>query len=166
MSYSIRGLIITQSEERACSDRGWPVITLAAGVSLISLDRACLFVTEGDETPPSDDLEFNLPQWLSDIVSCFSRSAYIEAEICGGTGMQASVVLEQSTILSKPVISSGAINFALRQMGIEDGPSGTFFGLPVQSGKDPFDMVGLGRHRSVSAWLQEIAEQAAAGNSR
>ena len=78
----------------------------------------------------------------------------------------ASVVLEQSTILSKPVISSGAINFALRQMGIDDGPSGTFFGLPVQSGKDPFDMVGLGRHRSVSAWLQEIAEQAAAGNSR
>ena len=112
---------------------------------------------------PAPDFEFTLPPWLSDMASCFTRCAYIEAEIWGGAGMQASVVLEQSRILSEPVISSGAINFALRNMGIEDEPSVTFFGLSVPMGKDPFDMVGLGRHRSVSAWLQESAEQ---GTSR
>jgi hypothetical protein len=128
------------------------------------LDRDYLFLTDGDETKPAEGFEFTLPQWLSDMGSCFSRSAYIEAEFWGGTGMQASVVLQKSRIFSGPLISSGAINFALRHMGIDDGSSVTVFGRAVPTGRDPFDMVGLGRHRSVGAWLQESAEPSAAPN--
>ncbi len=166
MSYSICGLIIPQSEERACSEHKWPVVTLEGGVSLVPLDRDYLFLTDGDGTTPAQDFEFITPQWLSEMSSGFSRSAYIEAEFWGGTGMQASLVLERGRILSQPVISSGAINFALRHMGIDDGSSVALFGLPVTAGKDPFDMVGLGRHRSVDGWLRESAEPCAPPNSR
>jgi hypothetical protein len=147
MSYSICGLIIPQPEERTCSERGWPFVTLKGGVSLIPLARDYLFLAEGDETEP--------PTWLSDMGSCFSRAAYVEAEFWGGTGMQASVVLEHSRILSGPVISSGAINYALRYLGVDDQSSVTFLGVPAPTGRDPFDMAGLGRHRSVGGWAGE-----------
>jgi hypothetical protein len=165
MPYSISALIIRQSEERAYSGHNWPFVTLAGGLSLIPLDRDYVFLTEGDGTTPRQDFEFTPPQWLSEMASCFSRCAYIEAEIWGGTGIQASVVLEQSRI-SEPVISSGAINLALRQMGIDDEFTVTYFGLLTSTGKDPFDVVGLGRHRSVSGWFKESVERGAAGNSR
>ncbi|TAK94628.1 MAG: hypothetical protein EPO07_16455 [Verrucomicrobia bacterium] len=130
-------------------------------MSLVPLERDYLFLTEGDDTPSVEGFDFALPQWLADKVSGFSRSAFIEAEFWGGDGMQASVVFEQSKILLGPEISAGAINSALRQMGIVERPSITFFGLPVTKGKDPFDMVGLGKHRSVSAWLRASNELSA-----
>jgi hypothetical protein len=133
---------------------------LAGGVSLIPLTRDCLFLTEGDGTAPAADFQFDLPRWLSDMASCFSKSAYVEAEIWGGTGMQASVVLEKGNIMDGPVISSAAINYALRHMGIDDESFITSsFGGRTSTGKDPFDVVGLGRHRSVSGWLQESVER-------
>lgn len=155
MSYSICGLIVPQREDRICSERMWPLVRLTAGVSLLPLERDHLLLTEGDDTQPNAFAEFSIPQWLSDLVRDFTRSAYIEAEFWGGTGTQASVVFEQGRVLSGPEISAHAINSALRQLGVTDGPSITFLSLPVTTGRDPFDMVGLGRHRSVSGWLRE-----------
>lgn len=162
MSYSICGLIIHQREEHVCAGRHWPVITLQCGLSLIPIEREYQFLIAGDETEPADDFQFNPSRWLSDMGSWFSRSAYIEAEFWGGSGMQASVVFERSTIVAGPVISSGAINFALRHMGIDDESSITSSGLSVRTGRDPFDMAGLGRHNSVGGWMQERAELGAA----
>jgi hypothetical protein len=78
--------------------------------------------------------------------------------------MQASVVWEAGQITFGPEISTGAINASLRRMGIADGPVVTIHGSPLAPGRDPFDVVGLGRHRSVGGWLQEIAEPSAAPN--
>jgi hypothetical protein len=166
MSYSICGLVVRAAEEAVCARHKWPFVSLAAGVSIMPLERDYLFLTAGDATSPEADFEFVVPQWLSDIVSCFSSSAYIEAEFWGGTGMQASIVFAAGQIVDGPVISSAAINFALRNMVTDDERSIAFLGMPVSAGKDPFDMVGLGRHRSVSGWLRESAEQGAAGTSR
>ena len=157
-------MIIPQLEERSCSGHSWPFVTLTGGVSLIPLDRDFLLLIDGDQTTPATDFEFTLPRWLSELAGCFSRSAYIEAEIWGGTGMQACVVLEQRGTVSEPLISSGAINFALRRMGIDDGSSISFCGLSVPTGKDPFDVVGLGRHGSVADWLKDCAEPCAPPN--
>ena len=153
--YSITGVIVPQQEERTCSEYNWPDITLKEGVSLLPMERDYLFLVEGDETQPADKLAFVIPQWLSDIVRHFSKSIYIEAAFWGGTGMQASVVFAQDRILLGPEISARAINAALRQMGVDNGSSIKLFGLPFTTGADPFDMVGLGRHRAVSGWLQE-----------
>ncbi len=155
MSYSISGLMIRSEEEAICPKRKWPFVSLAAGVSIIPIERDYLFLTDGDETTPRADFEFVAPQWLADIISCFSRSAYIEAEIWGGDGMQASIVFDGNQIVCGPVISTAAINFALRQLGIDEERPVTLLGMPVSAGKDLFDVVGLGRHRSVSGWLKE-----------
>lgn len=166
MSYSICGLFVRSAEEAVCAKRKWPFVSLGADISLIPIERDYLLLTDGDETSPKTDFEFVVPEWLLDVASCFSRSAYIEAAFWGGRGMQASIVLDGNRIVDGPVISSAAINFALRLLGIEDERAITFMGMTSSAGKDPFDMVGLGRHRSVSGWLQESAEQGPAGNRR
>lgn len=156
MPYSICGLIFPQSEEPSCFDHKWPFVTLAGGVSLIPLNRRHILLTEGDETRPAANFDFAIPDWLSNMASAFTKCAYIEAEIWGGDGMQASVTLSKDQTNPDPVISSGAINYALLYMGINhQATSMSSFGLSIPVGKDPFDTVGLGRHRSVSAWLKE-----------
>ena len=159
MSYSICGLIVRSEEEAICAKHNWPLVSLAAGVSIMPLDRDYLFLADGFETSPQTDFEFVVPQWLSEIVSCFSKSAYIEAEFWGGMGMQASIIFAGREIVDGPVVSSGAINIALRHLGIGDERSVTFLAVSFSAGKDPFDAVGLGRHRSVSGWLRESAKQ-------
>jgi len=155
MSYSICGFIIPLSEARICSTQKWPCVTLARDLSLIPLQRDFLFLTEGDATPAGDLRDFPIPAWFSEAAFCFSRCAYIEAEFWGGTGMQAAVVLERTRLIFGPEISPGAINTALRHMGVDDGLSVTLYGIASPTGEDPFDAVGLNRHRSVSAWLRE-----------
>lgn len=166
MSYSLCAVVVPSVEESICNKREWPFVSLAAGVSLIPLARDYLLLTDGDETSPSADFEFVLPPWLSDIVSRFSRSAYIESAFSGGQGMQASIVFAGDQILDGPVISSAAINFALRHLGIDDERSLTFLGVAVSAGDDPFDVVGLGRHRCVVGWLGEIGEPEGRSNHR
>ena len=127
------------------------------------LERDYLFLTEGDETNQREGFECTLPSWFSEIASCFSRSAYIEAEFWGGTGMQAAVVLERSKIILGPEISPAAINSALRKMGVNEAHI-PVFGLAVPTGQDPFSIVGLDRHRSVSGWLRDSVQESAAPN--
>ena len=148
MPYLICGLIIFQREEPVCAENELPFVTLDGGVSLIRLDRAYLFLTDGDLTDAAEVGEWFAPPWLSELKSRFSRSAYIEADFGGGFGMQASLVWEGGGIVSGPEISSGAINAALHRMGIDDGAPTIPYGLPLIPGEAPFDMVGLGRQRS------------------
>jgi hypothetical protein len=162
MSYSICGLIVPQREDCICSDYNWPCVKLASNVSLIPLDRDYLFLTDGDNTQPQTIVEFSVPQWLSAVTGRFTKAAYIEAEFWGGSGMQASTVLQQNKILFGPVISIDAVNSALRVMGVDDDPSIPIFGVLGLPIKDLFAVVGLGRHRSVDGWLREHAEQTSA----
>lgn len=164
MPYSICGLIIPEHEGFACAENKWPFVRLAEHVALIPLHRDYLLLNDGDLTKATEIHDWIAPQWLSEMCSRFSTSAYIEAEFWGGTGMQASVVWEADQIAFGPEVSAGAINAALRRMGIADGPTDTIHGLPLAPGQDPFDVVGLGRHRSVGGWLQEISEPCAAPN--
>lgn len=155
MPYTICGLIIPMAEEPVCVEHGWPFVSLSANLSIIPLKYDYILLLDGDETEPKADFEFIVPQWLLDLVTCFSMSAYVEAEFWAGEGMQASIVFEGHQLMQGPIISSAAINYALRQLGIGDERSYSFFGTLVSGGKDPFDVVGLGRHRSVDSWLGE-----------
>jgi hypothetical protein len=158
MSYSICGLIVLQNEELACAEGKWPFVRLAEQVSFIPLEREYLLLRDGDETEPAEIHGWVSPQWLSQMVSKFSTAAYIEAEFWGGTGMQASIMWEAGQITFGPEILPGAINTALRRMGVDNGPVVTIYGLPLTPARDPFDIVGLNRHRSVGGWLHEIAK--------
>ena len=135
MGYSICGLVVRSAEEATCAKHKWPFVSLAAGLSIIPIERDYVLLTDGDETSPKADFEVYRSAVAIRHVSCFSRSVYIEAEVWGGIGMQASIVFDGGQILDGPVISSAAINFALRDLGIDDERSTTMLGMSVPAGK-------------------------------
>ena len=73
-----------------------------------------------------------------------STLAYLETEYFGGEGFERSVVFRDSHVLLGPLDGAGAINGALRALGVAAKP-----------GQEEFDFVGLGRHRSLEEWLSE-----------
>ena len=110
-----------------------------------------------------DDRVVPLPQGLallplpdapfeSVIVEWSSRGpvALVDAEFFGGVGSQRAQVWEQGRSVLGPLVLEEddpapdvtPISLALRRLGVEKGEH-----------HDEFDAVGLGRHRSTSAWL-------------
>lgn len=156
MSYTIQGLVVSRQEQAICYSKNLPFVSLDLDLLLIPLDRHLVFLIEGDETEPAELTGEAVPPWLSELGAPFDRSAYIEAVFWGGAGRQASCVWTNRQLSEPPVISSGAINFALMKLGIPNTSVEHRFGIPVPSfrGKDPFDMVGLGRFRSTDAWIK------------
>jgi hypothetical protein len=76
--------------------------------------------------------------------------ALVEAEFFGGVGSQRAQVWEQGRSVLGPLVLDEddpapdvtPISLALRRLGVEKGEH-----------HDEFDAVGLGRHRTTSAWL-------------
>lgn len=148
--YSNCGLVISVSEEHLCSERKLAFVRLDCGLSFVPLEHPYIFLEDGDLTESADLDASAVPTPLLQLLTGFSRVAYIEAMIWGGTGMQASLVAEAGVIVQGPEIAPFAINAALRRMGVDNEMYNTF-----TPGKDPFDRAGLGRHRSVEGWLEE-----------
>ncbi len=71
-----------------------------------------------------------------------SAIAYMETEYFGGEGFERSAVFRDSELALGPLDGAGAINGALRVLGVA-----------AQPGQQEFDVVGLGRHRSLEEWL-------------
>lgn len=67
--------------------------------------------------------------------------AYVEAELFGGSGCQASIVWDKGEIIAGPSVGQHAINEALRLLGVR-----------AAAGQDEFDALGLGRHRETEDW--------------
>jgi len=69
--------------------------------------------------------------------------AYVETEFFAGDGTQACVTWDATPRASQPLVDAGAINAALR-----------FLGVNVGDHHDEFDALGLGRHKTTEEWLQ------------
>jgi hypothetical protein len=83
--------------------------------------------------------------------------AYIETEYFGGTGVQAAIMWDGGSVQFGPTqtsgavpLSNGAINIALRRLGVPRGNS-----------LDEFDALGLGIHRDNDDWLAAAGEPVA-----
>lgn len=70
--------------------------------------------------------------------------AYLETEYYGGEGFERSAVFRDANVILGPLDGAGAVNRALRALGVAPGP-----------GQEEFDAAGLGRHRSLDGWLSE-----------
>lgn len=152
MPYSITGLVVRSSEVVSSELDDLPKVSLNLGFSLIPMTHEHILLTEGDDTDAKADFPYEVPKWLSDIAGRFTSSAYIEAAIFGGVGMQPSISFSKDSV--EALISSRAINYALRNLGVDYEKSGQgLFGWPHSYGKDPFEMLGLDRFREVEDWL-------------
>jgi hypothetical protein len=118
------------------------LIPLTQGMALIPLtDDLHDEIGSGDEAERFEKLSPAVEQWAQRI-SSGAPIAYIEAEIFGGVGEQSAVVWSGSLRVIEPIHSQGAINQALR-----------FLGVRIDSAHDEFDAVGLGQHRDTHDWI-------------
>ena len=160
MPYSICGLVVRSHEVEPLNSSSLTFVRLMENLSLLPIEQKHILLIDGDETEARADFEINIPTWLDGLARRFSECAYIEADIWGGTGMQAGVVFQGGQVFKGPVISSAAINFSLRHLGVVSGSDEGFLSALIGNHKDAFDKVGLGRFRSVEGW-KNAAEQCA-----
>jgi hypothetical protein len=127
------------------------VIPLAQGVCMIPLtmalcgqfgeaERPWLYEHHGDFTHLPERLVPHLRE-----LSRRGRVAYVEAEYHGGDGEQRSIVWDGGGARSEAEEGSFAINSALISLGVTRTDDA-----------DPFDALGLGRHRSVDDWIESV----------
>lgn len=147
MGYSIQALVAPLGVFPSSLPEDLEVIDLGENVQLIPLGTTVQERYEIPFLPLTDDGAMEIPSTLRSLwlqLGVDGDIAYIEAEIFGGQGTQAYVMIERSGCVSTPVVSADAINAALR-----------FLGVKAKPGKDEFDSVGLDKHRDTDRWLAE-----------
>jgi hypothetical protein len=131
---------------------GSRVIDLPDGLGMIPLSES--LVREVQEKWPdragseriAGVFEFMTPsleRWVQEL-SWGCAIGYIETEYFGGEGFERSAVFRDGNVVLGPLDGAGAINGTLRSLGVA-----------ARSGQEEFDVVGLGRHRSLEEWLSE-----------
>lgn len=132
--------------ERITGDRGWIAVDLRDGLRLLPLDDDDLDSLDIDFTQTIDGFTYlspNLAQFCAGH-SVFGPLVYLETEYFGGMGNQAAVAFAVGApVPPTPLVGNGAINAALRSIGIV-----------ASSGVDEFDFVGLSRYRHTSDWKE------------
>ena len=90
-------------------------------------------------------------EFLSPGVEAWARAlsidtaiAYVETEYFAGEGFERAGVWSHGKLTLGPLEGAGSINTVLRALGVQPPP-----------GIEEFELVGLGRHRSLEEWLQE-----------
>jgi hypothetical protein len=115
---------------------------LPQGKALVPFTREFRDRNQVPLLPLTDGSEV-LPQSIADICSLASRDgrvAYVEAELFGGAGTQASMLWEDGHVVGGGSVGKHAINEALRFIGVTAGSS------------DEFDALNLGQFRDIETW--------------
>ena len=138
-------------EGRAIGFRSARPIRLAAGLSMVPLSEQLLAEIHESATLAAGASVAGSFEFLSPQVETWARSisrdgciAYIETEYIGGEGYERSAVWVDGKIALGPLDAPGAINGALRALGVRAAP-----------GTEEFHLVGLDRHRTLDDWLQQ-----------
>ncbi|HVJ81804.1 MAG TPA: hypothetical protein VNC50_12125 [Planctomycetia bacterium] len=159
MGHHIFGFIAPTDElEVAASELpGARTASLADGFAFLPLSGP--FHDEEDPAAHAATIKLTTPlvEWAARQSNRFPI-AYIETDYFGGRGVQAAIVWSKGTVIfgaaatpdftsfekPRPPQAGGAINQALRRLGVARRPS-----------LDEFDTLGLGRHRDNAAWRGE-----------
>ncbi len=128
------------------------VVHLEQGIGMIPISEDLLNDIEQGDTSlgATEDPGF---EFLSEVVlgwaqrlSKGTRLAYLEAEFISGEGTESAVVWRDGKVVLGPLQGTGAVNLALRTLGVS-----------VRSGREEFEVVGLGKHRSPKEWLTDLS---------
>lgn len=150
MGYTIQSIVAVRGVYPPCLPMGLTMVQLGGSVQMIPLGAAARKYYEIPFLPLTDEGDAELPKAIRDLCSQLSVNgdlAYIEAEIFGGMGIQAHVLVGAGGRVGSVVVAPDAINAALRSLGVQ----------PCQDG-DEFESVGLGRCRDTDAWIDGAEE--------
>lgn len=126
------------------------MVQLSGDAQMIPLGAAARKYYQIPFLPLTDEGDNELPQSIRDVVTQLSVSGdlvYIEAEIFGGMGIQAYVLVGAGGRIGSVVLAPDAINAALRSLGFQRGRDG-----------DEFESLGLGRCRDTNVRLDGAEE--------
>ena len=131
---------------------GAGVVHLEQGIGMIPISEELLNAIEQGETSLGATEEPGF-EFVSEVVLTWARRlskgttlAYIEAEFRSGEGTESAVVWRDGKVVLGPLQGTGAVNRALRTLGVS-----------VPSRREEFEVVGLGKHRSPEAWLADLS---------
>jgi hypothetical protein len=128
------------------------LVELQGGLGLVPLSEDLLrevqHVTRdaSESSAICETFEFLTPAvelWVCDL-SRNAKVAFVETEYFSGEGFERAALWQDGELVLGPLDGAGAVNEALRALGVSAGP-----------GQEEFDYVGLGRHRSLEEWLSE-----------
>lgn len=125
-------------------------LRLGGALSMVPLFEALVAELDRSSIPTgardADTFEFLTPgvEAWTQALSVDTAIAYIETEYFGGEGFERAGVWSQGQLALGPLEGAGSINQALRALGVRPA-----------AGIEEFELVGLGRHRSLDEWLQE-----------
>ena len=123
-------------------DGGLSMVPLAEDL-VSEIEQAGLVSGGGSVSGAFEFLAAGIEAWAQSL-SADTAIAYIETEYVGGEGFERAGVWSHGKIALGPLDGAGSINQALRALGIQPLP-----------GVEEFELVGLGRHRSLDEWLQD-----------
>lgn len=141
MAYTIQALIGSAAQVRTFAPDGALIIDLPQCKAMIPLSADIRQRYSIPFLPLTDDGSEDIPESISTIVSKDGKIAYIEAELFGGAGTQASAIWDGGELVFGPIVADDAINQALSLLGVARGGS-----------SDEFDALDLGRNRNIDDW--------------
>ena len=146
MSYNLQAIVFRNEIPKLRITQP-KLIALSQGITMLPLTEKLLeqlsipvwYIDDDDQEyiPPPDELV----TFCSEL-PVKSRFAYIGAEFFGGEGTQSHLLFEGGKQICSPKIAKGAINEALRFLGVEKNAA-----------YDEFDALELGRVRNTEDWL-------------
>ena len=150
MSYSIQSIVALRGVYPAELPAGLVVVQLNDDVQMIPLRSTAREQYGIPFLPLTDDGDVEFPPSIQELCRQLSAGgdlAYIEAEIFGGAGVQASVLVGSGGRIGSVIVAHDAINAALRSLGV-----------PRRNGGDEFASLALGRCRDTDAWIDSGQE--------
>lgn len=144
MAYTLQAILATSGTFSGLVPLELQIVPLGCGVEMLPLCSDFRDAQGIPFCPLVDDDGTELPRPLLALCESLSKHAalaYVEAEYFGGDGVQAYALFTKGKVVSQPVVSSSAINDALRYLGVSKGEF-----------RDEFEAVGLDRYRNTDDW--------------
>jgi hypothetical protein len=121
MSYTLQAIIAKKGILDKSLIEGASIVPLRQGYEMIPLTRSFIDKFQIPSLPLTDDCPIPFPESIRTFCIRLSKEqqlAYVEAELFGGAGTQASVVFNHGGIEFGPVTDISAINQALILLGV------------------------------------------------
>ncbi|MES2598904.1 MAG: hypothetical protein V4662_26465 [Verrucomicrobiota bacterium] len=147
MAHSVTAIIAASSVvNHLLKGRTIVAVDLRDGYRLIPLEDDDLDALGLDFSQSLEGFTYLSPSLIQFCVehSRHGPLVYLETEYFGGMGTQSAAAFSDGSLLSPtPLVGIGAINTALRSIGIV-----------ATTAADEFDHIGLSRHRHTSRWKE------------
>ena len=143
MAYTIQAIVGYSIEMAKAPSEDLILVQLSCGIGIWPFDSGFQKKRDVRFLPLIEKGTTTLPSLITLVVADLSKCAYIEAEMFGGNGTQASVLYGRGGQRGNITTAPRAINEALRWLGVRAAYE-----------LDEFDTVGLGAVRHTDLWAR------------